>query len=88
MRCSIAASALKTAQLAARRLTYIYHNSNDVKEEGAISRINQEEILRKAVLLGHGTSANSSNQREFAPLRHEGLTHQLIVLPAPKFKRG
>lgn len=73
---------------AAPTLTYIYHNSNDAKEEGAISCINQEEPLMKAVLLGHGTSANPGNQREFAPLRHEGVTQHLVVLPAPKYERG
>lgn len=69
-------------------LAYIYHNSNDVKEEGAISCINQDEILTKAVLLGHGTSANPGDPGEFAPLRREGVTQQLVVLPAPKHERG
>lgn len=69
-------------------LAHIYQNSNDVKEEGAVSCINREEILTEAFLLGHGTSANPGHRREFAPLRHEGVTHQLIVSPAPEYERG
>lgn len=69
VRRPIGASVLKTAQTTPAD---IHHNSNDVKEEGAVSRINQEEMLTKAVLLGRGTSASAANQREFAPLPREG----------------